>query len=99
MSGSSQCAQIRPELGVYVLGAIAPADRARVRWHLASCPGCREEIAGLARLPALLRTVPTAIVLRLSGERLSAHLTMISGGRSRLRTGPDQQDHDRRLDY
>ena len=54
MRGPSQCARIRLELGVYVLGAIAPADRARVSRHLASCPGCRGEAAGLARLPALL---------------------------------------------
>jgi len=69
VSGPSPCAQIRPELGVYVLGAIAPEDRARVSAHLASCPGCREEVAGLARLPALLRKVPAATVLQLSGER------------------------------
>ena len=69
MSDPSPCAQIRPELGVYVLGAIAPADRARVSRHLASCPGCREELAGLAGLPALLRAVPAATALQLSGER------------------------------
>ena len=50
MSGPSQCAQIRPELGVYVLGAIAPADRAMVGRHVASCPRCREEVAGLVGL-------------------------------------------------
>ena len=69
MSGPGQCAQIRPELGVYVLGAIAPADRERVSRHLASCPGCRGEVAGLARLPALLRSVPAATAMQLSGER------------------------------
>jgi hypothetical protein len=68
VSGPGQCAQIRPELGVYVLGAIAPADRARVSRHLASCPGCREDAAGLAGLPALLRSVPAATVLQLSAE-------------------------------
>jgi len=69
VSGPSPCAQIRPELGVYLLGAIAPADRARVSRHLASCPGCREELAGLAGLPALLRAVPAATALQLSEER------------------------------
>ncbi len=69
MSGPSACAQIRPELGVYVLGAIAPADRARVSYHLASCPGCREEVAGLAGVPGLLCRVPAATVPELSGER------------------------------
>jgi anti-sigma factor RsiW len=68
VSGPGQCAEIRPELGVYVLGATAPADRARVSQHLASCPGCREEVAGLAGLPALLRRVPATTVRQLSGE-------------------------------
>jgi anti-sigma factor RsiW len=43
MSGPGECAQVRPELGVYVLGAIAPADRAMVDRHLASCPRCRDD--------------------------------------------------------
>ena len=68
MIGSSACQQIRPELGVFVLGAIAPADRERVSRHLASCPRCREEVAGLAGLPAQLRNVPAATILQLSGE-------------------------------
>lgn len=69
MNGVDECAQVRPELGVYVLGAIAPADRAMVDRHLASCPRCRDEVAGLAGLPALLRRVPAAAVMQLSGER------------------------------
>jgi Putative zinc-finger len=52
------CAQARPELGVYVLGAIGPGERAQVDRHLAVCPRCREELAGLAGLPGLLRRVP-----------------------------------------
>ena len=68
VSSPSQCAQIRPELGVYVLGTIAPADRAMVDRHLASCPRCREEVAGLAGLPALLRKVPINAVMQLPGE-------------------------------
>jgi hypothetical protein len=69
VSAPSQCAQIRPELGVYMLGAITPADRAMVSRHLASCPRCREEVAGLAGLPALLRKVPVATVTQLPDER------------------------------
>jgi hypothetical protein len=69
----SLCAQIRPELGVYVLGAIAPADRAAVSRHLASCPRCREEVAELSGLPALLRKVPVADAMQLSGERSDDH--------------------------
>jgi hypothetical protein len=52
---NSECAQARQDLGVYVLGAIGPAERAQLDRHLASCPRCREELAGLAALPGLLR--------------------------------------------
>jgi anti-sigma factor RsiW len=51
------CADVRQALGVYVVGAIDPAERAFVGQHLATCPGCRAEFAGLARLPALLGRV------------------------------------------
>jgi predicted lipoprotein with Yx(FWY)xxD motif len=58
MDGTDDCARTRTDLGVYVLGAISVADRAAVAEHLASCGRCREELAGLARLPGLLRAVP-----------------------------------------
>ena len=54
MTGMAGCREIRQALGVYVLGAIDPAERAQVDEHLASCPGCREDLAGLAGLPAML---------------------------------------------
>jgi hypothetical protein len=60
MTGNAGCAGIRPALGVYVLGAAEPAERALVRLHLARCRDCREELAGLAGLPGLLRRVPAA---------------------------------------
>jgi predicted lipoprotein with Yx(FWY)xxD motif len=52
------CAGIRPQLGVYLTGAIAPADRVVVVRHLTACAECRAELAGLAGLPALLRRPP-----------------------------------------
>jgi predicted lipoprotein with Yx(FWY)xxD motif len=55
MDGSGECAGIRSQLGVYLTGSIAPADRAVVVRHLAACEECRKELAGLASLPALLR--------------------------------------------
>ena len=76
MSGSSQCAQIRPELGVYVLGAIAPADRARVRWHLASCPRCREEVAGLAQLYQATKDSGLLRSAEAIGRATISHLTI-----------------------
>lgn len=48
------CAEARPSLGVYVLGAVDPVEFEMVGTHLATCPECRGEIAGLAGLPALL---------------------------------------------
>jgi predicted anti-sigma-YlaC factor YlaD len=52
-----ECPEARVSLGVYVLGAIDPADRAVVDAHLATCRDCRDELAGLAGLPALLSRV------------------------------------------
>lgn len=63
-----QCAQVRQALGVYVLGAIEPADRDAVDRHLADCADCRQELAGLAGLPALLRRVPAAEISGLAAE-------------------------------
>ncbi|MGH3320436.1 MAG: anti-sigma factor [Streptosporangiaceae bacterium] len=51
------CAEVRHTLGVYVLGAVEPAERAEVEAHLAECAGCRDELAALAGLPALLGRV------------------------------------------
>jgi hypothetical protein len=62
----ASCREIRQALGVYVLGAIDPAERAQVDEHLASCPGCREELASLAGLPAMLRKVPLVEAERLA---------------------------------
>jgi hypothetical protein len=66
MSSAASCREIRHSLGVYVLGAIDPGDRAQVDEHLATCTDCREELASLAGLPALLRRVPTAEAERLA---------------------------------
>jgi Putative zinc-finger len=57
MTTHTGCADLRALLGVYVLGAIDPAERALVDTHLAHCRRCRDELAGLAGLPALLGRV------------------------------------------
>src|SRR5258708_29043905 len=54
------CRTFRELLGVYVVGAIEPAERAAVDAHLSQCYECREELAALARLPALLHRVHAA---------------------------------------
>ena len=62
------CRDIRLALGVYVVGAIEPAERTIVEVHLSHCPACREELAGLAGLPALLGRVPVGDAERLALE-------------------------------
>ncbi len=54
------CRGIRLLLGVYVVGAIDPAERAIVDEHLGQCSACRDELASLAGLPAMLSRVPAA---------------------------------------
>ncbi len=66
MTGLTDCGDIRHALGVYVLGAIEPAERSTVDSHLKDCADCREELAGLAGLPALLGRVPLADAERLA---------------------------------
>ena len=56
-SKTMECPEARISLGVYVLGAIDPAERTLVDAHLATCHDCRDELAGLAGLPALLGRV------------------------------------------
>ncbi|HUZ52919.1 MAG TPA: zf-HC2 domain-containing protein [Streptosporangiaceae bacterium] len=61
------CRTFRELLGVYVVGAIEPGERAAVDTHLNQCYECREELAALAPLPALLHRVPLA-----EAERIAA---------------------------
>jgi anti-sigma-K factor RskA len=60
-----ECRDIRQLLGVYVVGAIDPAERTTVDDHLAGCQACRDELASLAGLPALLSRVPPEDVERI----------------------------------
>ncbi|GLY83624.1 anti-sigma factor family protein [Actinoallomurus iriomotensis] len=57
MTSSTECSRLRLSLGVYVLGAIEPAERSEVDAHLAVCRRCRDELASLAGLPAMLGRV------------------------------------------
>jgi anti-sigma factor RsiW len=67
MNNMTSCLHVRQSLGVYVVGAIDPAERTMVDLHLAGCPDCREELAGLAGLPALLGRVPVAEAAQIAG--------------------------------
>jgi anti-sigma factor RsiW len=50
----SACADVRPDLGAYVLGALEPEEMEAVREHLSRCAPCAAEHARLAGLPELL---------------------------------------------
>lgn len=52
----------RPDLGAYVLGALAPDERARLEAHLERCDACRAELADLAPLPGLLARLDPDVV-------------------------------------
>jgi len=60
------CRTYRELLGVYVVGAIEPGERAALDAHLGHCYECREELAGLAPLTALLHRVPVAEAERIA---------------------------------
>jgi hypothetical protein len=66
MQNAMDCPEAKISLGVYVLGAIDPAERALVDAHLATCRDCRDELAGLAGLPALLARVSTEEAIALA---------------------------------
>jgi hypothetical protein len=68
MTPTWECTDARPSLGVYVLGAIDPAERALVDEHLATCRDCRDELAGLAGLPALLARVDPDEISRICAD-------------------------------
>jgi len=71
VDSSGECADIRAQLGIYVFGAITPADRETVVRHLATCPQCRDELVGLAALPGLLLR-PSAVAAAYSSDDLAA---------------------------
>src|SRR6202167_491193 len=68
MQNAMDCPEARISLGVYVLGAIDPAERALVDAHLATCRDCRDELAGLAGLPALLARVNPDEISRIRAD-------------------------------
>jgi hypothetical protein len=66
MTQTWDCQEARVALGVYVLGAIDPAERALVDAHLATCEACRAELAEFAGLPSLLALVPAGEAIALA---------------------------------
>ena len=60
---SLTCTEATHSLGTYLVGALDPRERAGVEAHLAHCPACRDELAGLAALPGLMSRLSTSEVL------------------------------------
>jgi predicted anti-sigma-YlaC factor YlaD len=57
------CTEATHALGTYLVGALDPRERADVEAHLAHCPACRDELAGLAGLPGLMSRLTADEVL------------------------------------
>ncbi|MGH3496627.1 MAG: zf-HC2 domain-containing protein [Nocardioidaceae bacterium] len=56
-----RCREVETSLGVYVLGALSPADHAVVAEHVAQCPHCAGMVAELAPLPGMLAKVDSSV--------------------------------------
>ncbi|WP_030173502.1 anti-sigma factor family protein [Spirillospora albida] len=82
------CADVRTSLGVYVVGAIDPSERADVDAHLETCPACRDELAGLAGLPALLGRVDEAQLDLAAGPGPEMLDALLSRAAAERRRGP-----------
>ena len=81
---TDDCATVRISLGVYVLGAVEPVERAATESHLAGCPACRDELVQLAGLPGLLARLGDADLARETDLAVRPGLAVLSdaGGRS-----------------
>ncbi|SNR98616.1 anti-sigma factor family protein [Actinomadura mexicana] len=86
----TDCTEARTALGSYVLGALDPGERSRLEAHLEDCPACRDELAGMAGLPALLGRVDEAQLERVAEPppELLDGLLARAAGRRRGRPGP-----------
>ena len=76
------CHEVRQLLGVHVLGRTGPAEQALVETHVAVCRECREELAGLQGLPALLDLVRPS--------ELDSEAEPVPVQTSPVQTSPDQ---------
>src|ERR1035441_5391130 len=96
MTATWDCTEARPSLGVYVLGAIDPAERTLGDAHLATCRDCGAELGRLHALLARVNpdevsrsraddTVRTATGDRSPGELLGTVLDLAEARRRRTR--------------
>src|SRR5215470_11862360 len=95
MNTTWDCQEARIALGVYVLGAIDPDERAAVDEHLDTCRECRAELAEFMELPGLLALVPAEEAIALADGPLPGDPPLLppvtgprGGGRPRGRWPP-----------
>ena len=58
MTGESEVAHLGELLSAFADGQLAGAEEQRARSHLAGCAACAEELAGVAEVRALVRSLP-----------------------------------------
>jgi hypothetical protein len=88
------CAEARISLGVYVLGALEPEDRAAMDAHLAACDACRAELADLESLPMLLAVLSTEDVVALTGGLPQEPATPLGSADSQTTSGAADRPAD-----
>lgn len=71
------------ESGVYVLGALSPAQRQAYERHLSTCAECRAEVGDLAILPGLMGRLDKASVA--ADEEIHAPATVLPAVIGRVR--------------
>ncbi len=71
------------ESGVYVLGALSPAQRQTYERHLSTCAECRAEVGDLAILPGLMGRIDEAAVT--GDEEIHAPETVLPAVIGRVR--------------
>lgn len=86
---TSEHESLREALGAYTVDALDPVERTDVEGHLLECGDCRDELASLAPLPALLGRLSAdeaeAILASPSSLDSSPPLAAMDGEQRRLR--------------
>lgn len=96
---TSEHDRYREWAGAYVLGALDPAERSEFSAHLRGCDVCRDDVADLAPLPALLATVPMSELADLAEPERAGVGHGVDGGASqpqRLEALLAAASHERR---
>ncbi len=83
------CSEVELDLGVLLVGALDPDERADVEEHLRGCPSCAATLAELAPLPGLLSRVEYP-ELALTGPPADVIERVVAAARAGAPTAPDE---------